>query len=61
MSETAREQLRDVVERIGGEYLEGDFPENWDLDGLFTQLEQMYPVGIELRGHGPQRRRPRRR
>ena len=48
MSETARDQLRDVVERMAGEYLEGDFPENWDLDGLYTQLEQMYPVGIDF-------------
>ena len=48
MSETANEQLADVVERIAGEYLEGDFPENWDLPGLYTQLEQMYPVGIDF-------------
>ena len=48
MSETAREQLAEVVERIAGEYLEGDFPENWDLPGLYTQLEQMYPVGIDF-------------
>ncbi len=36
------------MERIAGEYLEGDFPENWDLPGLYTQLEQMYPVGIDF-------------
>ncbi len=48
MSDTARDQLRQVVERMAEEYLEGDFPENWDLDGLYTQLEQMYPVGIDF-------------
>jgi preprotein translocase subunit SecA len=48
MSETAREQIADVVERVGREYMEGDFVEEWDLDGLYTQLEQMYPVGIAV-------------
>nr|MBA3299054.1 SEC-C domain-containing protein [Thermoleophilaceae bacterium] len=48
MSDTAREQLSNVAERIATEYLEDDFPENWDLQGLYTQLEQMYPIGIDL-------------
>jgi preprotein translocase subunit SecA len=48
MSETAREQMADVAERLANRYLEGDFPEDWDLQGLYTQLEQMYPVGIDL-------------
>jgi preprotein translocase subunit SecA len=52
MSETAREQLANVVERLATEepnaYLEGEFPENWDLSGLYSQLEQMYPIGIDL-------------
>jgi preprotein translocase subunit SecA len=53
MSETARDQLNGVIERIGDEYLEGDFPENWDLHGLYTQLEQMYPVGLDLESMDP--------
>ena len=48
MGETAREQIGDVIERMTGEYLAGDFIDEWDLDGLWTQLEQMYPVGIAL-------------
>ncbi|MEX2412366.1 MAG: SEC-C metal-binding domain-containing protein, partial [Thermoleophilaceae bacterium] len=48
MSESAREQLGLVIDRMADEYLQGDFPENWDLHGLYTQLEQMYPVGIDL-------------
>src|SRR4051794_614135 len=48
MSETAREQIPDVVERICGEYMQGDFVDEWDLDGLFTQLEQIWLPGIEL-------------
>ncbi|MBA2439419.1 MAG: SEC-C domain-containing protein, partial [Thermoleophilaceae bacterium] len=48
MSGTAREQLGNVVDRIAKDYLEDDFPENWDLHGLYNQLEQMYPIGIDL-------------
>ena len=46
MSQTARAQISDAIERLAGEYLAGDYIEEWDLGGLFTQLEQMYPVAI---------------
>src|SRR5688500_9247084 len=48
MGDTARQQLGDVIERMTGEYLAGEYIDEWDLDGLWTQLEQMYPVGIAL-------------
>ncbi|MFL5866781.1 MAG: preprotein translocase subunit SecA [Thermoleophilaceae bacterium] len=47
MSETAREQIPDAVERVAREYLTGEFAEDWDLSGLFTQLEQIYPLSYE--------------
>ncbi|HYI81198.1 MAG TPA: preprotein translocase subunit SecA [Thermoleophilaceae bacterium] len=50
MSDSAREQLAEVVERMANQYMEGDFAEGWDLSGLYTQLEQMYPVGIDFDG-----------
>src|SRR4051794_24047493 len=46
MSQTARQQIADAMERLAGEYLTGDYVEDWDLSGLFTQLEQMYPVAL---------------
>jgi preprotein translocase subunit SecA len=46
MSDTARAQIADVVARTCEQYLPGDFVEDWDIDALLTQLEQMYPVGI---------------
>jgi preprotein translocase subunit SecA len=46
MSQTARQQIADAMERLAGEYLQGDYVEDWDLSGLFTQLEQMYPVAL---------------
>ncbi|MGI8844688.1 MAG: SEC-C metal-binding domain-containing protein, partial [Thermoleophilaceae bacterium] len=48
MSDTAREQLAEVIDRLAARYMDSDFPENWDLPELYTQLEQMYPVGIDL-------------
>jgi preprotein translocase subunit SecA len=54
MSETAREQISDVVERMAREYMEGDYVEDWDLDGLFTQLEQIYPCSYSLEDIDPQ-------
>jgi preprotein translocase subunit SecA len=48
MSESAREQLAEVVERMANQYMEGDYAEDWDLAGLYTQLEQMYPVGLDI-------------
>src|SRR3954453_16418426 len=46
MSGTAREQIKDVVDRLVDQYLVGDYVEDWDIDGLLTQLEQIYPVAI---------------
>jgi preprotein translocase subunit SecA len=47
ISETARTQIADAIERLAEEYLVGDYVEDWDVDGLLTQLEQMYPVALD--------------
>lgn len=46
ISETAKAQISDAIERMAEEYLPGDFVEEWDLDQFFTQLEQLYPTGL---------------
>ena len=46
ISETAKIQISDAIERMAEEYLPGDFVEEWDLDEFFTQLEQLYPTGL---------------
>src|SRR4051794_8960199 len=46
ISETAKAQISDAIERMAEEYLPGDFVEEWDLDEFFTQLEQLYPTGL---------------
>jgi preprotein translocase subunit SecA len=47
MGEEAREQIDAVIERMVEEYTAGDFVEEWDLDGLFTQLNQMWDVDVD--------------
>jgi preprotein translocase subunit SecA len=46
MSGTARAQIRDVLDALVDQYLVGDYVEDWDLEGLFTQLEQIYPTAL---------------
>jgi preprotein translocase subunit SecA len=47
ISDVARSQIADAIERLCGEYMQGEYQEDWDLDELFTQLEQIYPVSYD--------------
>src|SRR5439155_14458407 len=49
MSATAREQIEALITRVVGEYTPGDYIEDWDLEGLFTRLDESWPVsfGVE--------------
>jgi preprotein translocase subunit SecA len=49
MGEQARQEIAHVIERTIEEYTQGDYLEDWDLDGLFTALSQLFPLEI-----GPQ-------
>jgi preprotein translocase subunit SecA len=53
ISITAKGQISDAIERMAEEYLPGDFVEEWDLDGFFTQLEQIYPTGLASEDFDP--------
>jgi preprotein translocase subunit SecA len=44
MGDTAREQVGDVIGRLVDEYTAGDFVEDWDLEGLWNQLDQIFQV-----------------
>jgi len=48
MSETAREQIADAVDRITREYMSGEYQEDWELDALFGQLDQIYDHSFEI-------------
>jgi preprotein translocase subunit SecA len=53
ISDTAKTQIADAIERMAEEYLPGDFVEEWDLDEFFTQLEQLYPTGLASEDFDP--------
>jgi preprotein translocase subunit SecA len=44
MGEVAREQIGAVISRLVDEYTPGDFVDDWDLDELWAQLDQVYHV-----------------
>ncbi len=48
MSDVAHTQIADAIERLCGEYMQGDFQDDWDLEALFTQLEQIYPTSYDI-------------
>jgi preprotein translocase subunit SecA len=54
MSETARDELEGVIERLVDEYTAGDLLEEWDLEELETQLRQIWPVGVEVASLAPE-------
>ena len=47
MSEPVKEELRGVFERIVEEYTPGDFIEDWDIDGLFVQVRQIFDPSFD--------------
>ncbi|HEY2715359.1 MAG TPA: preprotein translocase subunit SecA [Solirubrobacterales bacterium] len=54
MSETARDEVEGVIERLVEEYTAGDLLEDWDLGELETQLRQIWPVSLEVGGLAPE-------
>ncbi|MDX6648762.1 MAG: preprotein translocase subunit SecA [Solirubrobacteraceae bacterium] len=47
LGDEAREQIESVVGRMVDEYTAGDFVEEWDVDGLFTQINQIWDVDVD--------------
>ena len=52
MGGQVRGEIANVIERTVGEFTPGDFIEDWDLDGLFTALDDIFPVALH-RHRGP--------
>ena len=48
MGQTARDQVAEVIERLVEEYTPGDYVEEWDLDGLWVQLDQIFHVDFAV-------------
>ena len=48
MAGVAREQIEEVIGRLVDEYTPGDFVDDWDLEELWVQLDQMYHVDFGI-------------
>jgi preprotein translocase subunit SecA len=46
MRESAREQIGDSIARLVEEYTPGDYLEDWDLDGLWVAMQDIWPVSF---------------
>jgi preprotein translocase subunit SecA len=46
IGDEAREEVAKVIERTIDQYTPGDFYEDWDVDGLFTALGQLFPLEL---------------
>jgi preprotein translocase subunit SecA len=46
MGEPAREEIAGVIRRLVDEYTPGDYIEEWDLDGLFVALNDIFPTEL---------------
>jgi preprotein translocase subunit SecA len=44
MGDVAREQIEEVIGRLVDEYTPGDFVEEWDVEELWSQLDQIFQV-----------------
>src|ERR671935_3054511 len=47
MGDTAREAIGEVLEKLVEEYTAGEYVEDWDFDGLWAQLDQIFHVDFE--------------
>ncbi len=54
ISETARDELEGVIERLVDEYTPGDILEDWDMGELETQLRLIWPVGVDVATLAPE-------
>jgi preprotein translocase subunit SecA len=54
ISDTARDEVEGVIERLVDEYTSADLLEEWDLDELETQMRQIWPVGVEVSSLAPE-------
>jgi len=57
IGEEARREVSNVIERTVDQYTIafGEYPEDWDLDGLYTALSQFFPVEIDTEALREQR------
>jgi len=55
MGDVAREEIVQLIDRLVAEYTAGDFVEDWDVDGLLTQVSEIFRPSDEILGVDPNR------
>jgi preprotein translocase subunit SecA len=50
MGDTAREEVGQVIQRLVDEHTPGDYIEEWDLGGLFTAVDDVFPPDFAPEG-----------
>ncbi|MCW3015158.1 MAG: secA, partial [Solirubrobacterales bacterium] len=46
MRDSAREQIGEAIGRVIAEYTPGDYLEDWDMDGLWRAMEDIWPISF---------------
>ena len=55
MSDAARQEIGNLIDRLVGEYTAGDFVEDWDVEGLLRRMEEMFPPDADVLDVDPNR------
>ena len=55
MSDAAREEIVNLIERLVQEYTAGDFVEDWDVEGLLRRVEEIFTPSAAITGIDPNR------
>jgi preprotein translocase subunit SecA len=55
MGEQAREEIASMLGRVVDEFTAGDYAEDWDLEGLFARIAEIFPVSFGLEDVEPSR------
>jgi preprotein translocase subunit SecA len=55
MSDAAREEIVNLIDRLVEEYTAGDFVEDWDVPGLLRRIEEIFTPSAQIMGIDPDR------
>ena len=55
IGDQARDEIAAMLERTVGEFTAGEYIEEWDLEGLFARVEEIFPVSFGLDDVDPNR------
>jgi preprotein translocase subunit SecA len=55
MGEQAREEIASMLTRVVDEFTAGDYAEDWDLEGLFARIAEIFPVSFGIEDVDPAR------